>query len=159
MSETEFATELGEWTRHYDELLWRVTTIFATADGALLIFCVEKKTDSLIPYVIGILLPPIAVYFAASFRELKNGLSLKMAEVYSKQLFFPRKLPQWEAYVAMFFLLTVAWMWLLLQKGDPFFWCGFAGGIISTNVVAVLWLFSRSQTIRVANADKGSATI
>ena len=150
MNGNTFDAELGEWSRHYDKLLWQVTTLLATADGALLIFCVEKDRVSVIPYVIGLLLPPIAVYFAASFREFKNELATKMSKEFKANVFFRRRLWQWEAYVAIFFFLTITWMWLLLQRSDLFFWWGFVGGIVSVSAVVGFWLFSRSQTTRAA---------
>ena len=57
-------SEIANWIRHFDILLWTVTTILATAIGGLYLFCLNEFKFE--PSLFGFFLTIIAVHFASS---------------------------------------------------------------------------------------------
>lgn len=107
--------ESAEWGRHFDILLWTVTTIMATAIGGLLVCTINKFDIGLA--IAGFFLTIIAVYFAASFREVRH----KIGEYYSvelKEVLCSRKLSQWWAYRLIFAILAILYTKLLIENSN-----------------------------------------
>jgi len=142
--------DIEAWGRHYDTLLWTVTTIMATAIGALLVY-VSSNFDPCLA-IFGFILTILAVYFAASFRELRH----KVEEHYDKEcpeiaeVLRTRRFPQWWAYLLIFIMLGVLWIKLLIKKYPDLLciwivigvigialmtYLGYKSGGIKTNVV------------------------
>ena len=120
------AKQNADWIRHYDNLLWIVTTIFATAIGGLLVY-VHSNFDVILA-IFGMLITPVAVYFAASFRLLRSEFLLNQDNK-------SWRLPQWPAYVTIFMGLEFLWDYLLLSHKnysiDPLSWVG----------IVIPWIF------------------
>ena len=106
--------ELGQWSRHYDSLLWNVTTIFMAAIGALLVY--SYSNFNFIISIAGMVLTCVPVYFAASFRELQNRVNAQLDVTTRNILFKKRKFLQWWVYVGIFVGQEVLWTILLLSK-------------------------------------------
>lgn len=130
--------ESAEWGRHFDILLWKVTTIMAAAISGLLFYTINKF--DIILAIVGFFLAIIAVYFAASFREVRH----KVGEYYTdgmKQILRSRTLDQWLAYRLIFVILAMLWIKLLIENCNKVWliclW--FTIGIIGT-VIIMLYL-------------------
>lgn len=60
-----------EWSRHYDTILWTVTSILITAISGLIVYMHSvNKFNRWLP-LIGVLLTLLSVFFASSFRALR----------------------------------------------------------------------------------------
>lgn len=104
----------AEWARHYDNLLWTVTSIFLAANGALLVHC-SQKANFLWPLAVGgQLITVLTVYFAASFRELRYR-AVQQLDPGLQVIWMGRRLYQWQAFVALFMVLILGWAWLLVH--------------------------------------------
>ncbi|MDO8769974.1 MAG: hypothetical protein Q7K57_14955 [Burkholderiaceae bacterium] len=116
-------SELSNWSRHYDTLLWNTTTIFAGLFGGLIAFSYQMFFAPL--SVAGMLLCPIPVYFAASFRESRDLVHVQMSEELRLALFSGRKLVQWPLYVFIFIVLEALFFYLLTEHLPEYFiaWC------------------------------------
>ena len=104
---------LDEWARHYDILLWTVTTIFLVADGTLLVYCSESKNFRTSLALGGILFNLVTVYLVASMRELRHLVESTIDK--DNDLSSRRKLIQWRPFISIFLLIAVGWFWLLLK--------------------------------------------
>ncbi|MFH1245637.1 MAG: hypothetical protein V1662_04055 [Candidatus Omnitrophota bacterium] len=132
--------EWAEWGRHFDMLLWTVTTIMAAAIGGLLVCTINKFDISLA--IVGFMFIILAVYFAASFREIRH----KVEEFYidkMKRILKDRNLIQWLVYRLSFEILVIFWIRLLIENSNNAYliWFWIVIGIIAT-VVIVLDLFA-----------------
>ena len=103
-----------EWSRHFDTLLWQVTTILAASIGGLFIYC--NQYFDLWVSIIGLLLTIVPVYLAASFRELRGRLSDQLDPKIQEAIHQGRKLFQWEMYCLVFICFEILWVRLLLTK-------------------------------------------
>jgi Na+/H+ antiporter NhaD/arsenite permease-like protein len=148
--------QLAEWSRHYDSLLWNVTTLFAGAVGGLLAF--QYTSFNLPVSIFGLMVSIVPVYFAASFRESRDLVNAQLSEEARNALFAPRKLRQWEAYVVLFIAVEMLWMWLLARQRPGLWpaWC-LAGATVA---FATLWLARRGRGASHASARaKGSPPV
>lgn len=107
-------SELSQWSRHYDNLLWVVTTIFLASIGALLAF--SFQTFNYYLSLFGMLLTATPVYFAISFRESQALVNKYIDTKVTTSLFARRKYLQWPMYVLIFVGIEVLWYALLLKK-------------------------------------------
>lgn len=105
--------ESEEWGRHFDILLWTVTTIMAAAIGGLLVCTINKFDMGLA--IAGFFLTIIAVYFAASFREVRHKLGKYYADE-MKEILRSRTLNQWLAYRLIFAILAILYIKLLIEN-------------------------------------------
>jgi len=111
--ETKVIKGMEDWGRHIDILLWTVTAIMATAIGGLLV-CMTNEFDMWLALA-GFIFTIIAVYFAASFREVRH----KIGEYYPdgiKEILHSRKLSQWWAYRLIFAILAILYIKLLIEN-------------------------------------------
>jgi len=142
--------ESAEWGRHFDILLWTVTTIMAAAIGALLVCTINKFDIGLA--VAGFFLTIIAVYFAASFREVRH----KIAKYYAdgiKEILRSRTLNQWLAYRLIFVILACLWVKLLIENCNKvwYIWFWIILGIIG---IARIMLYLGDEKISGKDKEK-----
>jgi len=104
---------IDEWARHYDKLLWTVTSIFLALDGALLVYCSDRAKFRTSLAFGGILFNGLAVRIVASMRELHHLVKSTIDK--DKDLSSRRKLSQWWPFISIFALIAVGWFWLLLK--------------------------------------------
>ena len=121
-----------KWIRHYDNLLWIVTTIFATGIGGLLVH-VHSNFNFLFA-IFGLLITPAPVYFASDFRRLRFKHSYTQNDK-------SKHLPQWPAYVAIFVGLEILWGYLLISHTDNLsnlkcLWTG----LTSLLIFSIIWI-------------------
>jgi len=112
--------DMEAWGRHYDMLLWTVTTIMAAAIGGLLVYNVGHFSIWLA--VSGFILTIIAVYFAASFRELRHKVEEYYINEEIKEALSNRKFYQWPAYLLIFIILEALWIKLLIENRQDLLW-------------------------------------
>jgi len=135
---------LDEWVRHYDNLLWTVTSIFLAANGALLVYSSDKA--NFVPGLAlgGLLLTGLTVYFAASMRELRHLFQNKLDDNLRSIIQEDRRLSQWWAFIALFLVLTVGWTCLLWAYAPA---CrlpwGILGGVVGIVTLGLGWFFAR----------------
>ncbi len=103
---------IDEWARHYDTLLWTVTTIFLAADGALLVYCSEDGKFRTSLAFGGMWLNVVTAYLATSMRELRHGVGSTMDNGLSPG----RKLYQWLPFISIFALIAGGWILLLVEN-------------------------------------------
>lgn len=105
---------LEDWARHFDLLLWTVSTLFVTALVFLINLSIGLK-DFFVTFI-GYLLSIIPIYFATSFRELKflmiNKLDGKIKKIFEEK----RKFPQWFIFNLVFFIISLIWLKLLYSQ-------------------------------------------
>jgi len=112
------SSEAATWTRHFDTLLWQVTSIFASAIGALLAY---SYSDFHLPIAIaGLFFTIIPIYFGASFRELRYRMSKHLDMSIQNALSEGRSLYQWQFFVSIFIAFQLLWVMLLTQKLSQF---------------------------------------
>lgn len=107
------SNEIETWGRHFDTLVWTVTTIMGAGIGGLLVY--SKDNFDTFLALVGFILTVIAVYFASSFRDLKH----RCEKYYSKEIkevLSNWKLSQWGVYILIFILLGLLWIKLLIEK-------------------------------------------
>jgi flagellar biosynthesis protein FlhB len=141
------SNQLHAWSRHYDSLLWNVTTLFAAAIGGLLVY--TYSTFHIGVAIVGLIITCLPVYFAASFREASYKINQHLPAEERKIIFEDRKLKQWSPYVLVFVLLETLWVWLLLANMLAYWWLWLLLGI-SAIVYTLYW--SRLGRIEKANA-------
>lgn len=141
-----------EWARHYDNLLWTVTGILLAADGALLVHCLGPGNFKIALGLGGLFLTLLAMYFAASFRELRHCVGDMLESNLSSILSERRKLYQWPLFVTLFSILTVSWIALLFVNAPNFRTCWTLFGIAAVGAVLVLgFQFWRRRKVRTMN--------
>lgn len=132
------SNRLDEWVRHYDNLLWTVTSILFAANGALLAYSSDKDNFVSDLAIGGLVLTGLTVYFAASMRELRHRVQGHLDGELPSIIQEGRRLYQWWAFIALFVMLTVGWTRLLLAN-EPAWWPRsliFGGGV----AITTLWL-------------------
>lgn len=105
-----------EFTRHYDNLLWVVTSLLLPANAGLLAFAAGNPSWQI--GVLGVVLSVITVFFAASFRVLRLRLHARLAGDAQKDdswLYAGAAgwAGQWKIYVALFVMVSLLWLSLL----------------------------------------------
>lgn len=130
-------SELSEWSRHYDILLWNTTTIFTGLSGGLVTFLFQNFNAYL--SVAGMFLCLVPVYLAASFRESRDLVHMHMSDEYRKALFSKRKLIQWPLFVFIFIGLEGLYFSLLIDKSPDYFiaWCALFSLIAITTMTGI----------------------
>ena len=124
------------WAKHYDTLLWTVTTIFLVADGTLLVYCSESKNFRTSLALGGILFNLVTVYLVASMRELRHLVKSTIDK--DKDLSSRRKLGQWWPFIFIFVLIALGWTLLLLENTR--FWLDNIHEWPKNNYDCVCWL-------------------
>ncbi len=111
--------EILKMALHYDNLFWTVSTIFSVIISGLLLH--QKSNFDISLSLFGLLLTIIAVYFAASFRELRSK-ALKEVRRNDKTKDILKHLKnrgfggQWKAYILIFLVLELFWVRLLIEN-------------------------------------------
>jgi magnesium-transporting ATPase (P-type) len=142
--------ERHAWSRHYDNLLWTVTGIFAGANGGLIIYVYSGVDRPWIVYVAGIVFTILPVFFAASFRSARKTIHNDMDEDErmlargSSVLIFK----QWWIFVAFWLAVLYAWYYKITDQ-HPIYnklwgWL-FAGCAITILSLAVLSYLPRKK--------------
>lgn len=103
-----------DFERHYDNLLWTVTTIFAAAIGGLFVY-VHSKPDYWLS-IFGLIVTGLTIYLATSFRQLRHFYSNKKNSL--------NHLPQWPVYIFIFWGLGLLWTNIIANTCSEF-WCIF----------------------------------
>ncbi len=148
--------EAANWTRHFDNLLWQVTSMFATAIGALLAYSYSNFEMAIA--LAGLALTIIPVYFAASFRELRRRVNKFLDPELSAALREGRSLHQWQLFVLIFIIFECLWVWLLIQNKYDLLWVWITIGCLV--LIITLWLASVGKvTVQNFNLPSSEQTI
>lgn len=122
MSNYDEWKEALEWSRHYDNLLWIVTSLLTGANAALMAIAADNKSDFPIQVcVLGMVLTVLTVFFAASFRSIRRRLSDRLERdrpgKYTWLVKGGKKwFRQWPVFVLFFAIVAVLWTTILLAK-------------------------------------------
>lgn len=129
----------SEWSRHYDQIQWTVTTILTGSVSGLVAYSYTVKVGDLDRFVLylGFVLTWLTVYYAASFRELRRLLHTKIQDKEEKDFLLdpPHKLKQWPVFLLAFFALAVALVILCLKHG----WC--INAIVFGTITAAIFVY------------------
>lgn len=126
--------ESMEWSRHYDELLWLVTSLLIGANAALLAITCDKDKTSIRVCVLGIAISLLTVFFAASFRKIRRRLRARLEKQYGTRydwLVGGSKgwLKQWRVYVSFFAGFAALWLSFLWTKSSELR-CGWFAALV-----------------------------
>ena len=108
---------IQEWSRHYDQIQWVVTSILVAAVGGLLAFAFTTFNPSIA--LLGLGLTNLTLFFAASFRQLRHRLHAELTGP-AKDLppFRPGgRVRQWPIFVATLAVVDFVWLALLFEHG------------------------------------------
>lgn len=147
---------INNWKRHYDNLIWTVSSILLAANSLLInaLIQTEECRFKVLITLLGLLLTTSTVYFAASFRNLVNGYSEKYYKDLRKlkekdpedeediRKIHSVALKQWLIYMIVFWLIGVFWScWPIFSSKNYllpcfitliiitiYFWCIFQRG-------------------------------
>ncbi len=141
MSENDNRGELAELSRHYDSMLWTVTSLWAAAVGSLLVYLAEHFDPWLA--VFGLSLTVCAMYFAFSFRRRRRKVHAAMPSDLRRLLVKGRGLRQWDIFLLLFLGLTFLWGKLLIQNSRNSWPLWLAVSIVAGGLVAAMWACER----------------
>lgn len=149
-------TQAFEFSRHYDNLLWIVTSLLTTANAALMAIAADKVSIQV--GVFGIALSVLTVFFAASFRMLRRRVHDRLETsgatdsrwLYSGLAGFGA---QWLIYVLFFAGISALWTSLLLSQFPT--WCGIWWALLSVSFVLLIGLYLLGRRRR-PDQDTGS---
>ena len=99
----EKCKENAKWARHYDNMLWLVTSIFLIAIAYLITSSIQDIKTSLL----GMLITFCLLYFATGFRQWKQK---NMPENTNGKIDNKPELPQWEIYVFLLYAIGAYWI-------------------------------------------------
>lgn len=111
---TDECKEILEWSRHYDNLLWFVTSFLTGANAALMAISADKLRPQI--GLFGMLLTIATVFLATSFRSIRRRLHCRLKNIGPKYMYLVKgddRLKQWRLYVLFFVLVVFYWFWLL----------------------------------------------
>ena len=115
MTEDRDTSGLAELSRHYDTMLWTVTSLWAAAVGGLLVYSGEHFDPWLA--VFGLVLTVCAMYFAYSFRKYRRKVHERMPESFQRLVVFQgRGFRQWDVFLLIFIALVFLWGKVLVQN-------------------------------------------
>jgi len=131
-----------EFTRHYDNLLWVVTSLLLPANAGLLAFAAGSPSWQI--GVLGVVLSVITVFFAASFRALRLRLHARLARDRANDdswLYAGASgwAGQWKIYVVLFVSLSVLWVSVLWTQFPA--WRVGWGFLLAAALAAFRWLY------------------
>ena len=137
-------SDLSELSRHYDSMLWTVTSLWAAAIGGLLVYCTQHFDRWLA--LLGLILTVCAMFFAASFRRLRRRVHDRMSEMkYRNRALFEsdRLFRQWNVFLVLFLILTVSWVRLFVLECGRLSELWIIVGVIATAFIALFWYLGR----------------
>lgn len=143
-----------EFTRHYDNLLWVVTSLLLPANAGLLAFAAQNPSKQI--GVLGVLLSVITVFFAASFRVLRLRLHARLSRDASRSdswLYAGAAgwAGQWKIYVGLFAALSLLWVSLLWNQFPN--WRVGWGVLLVAAFIAFGWLYLAARRHTPSSAD------
>jgi hypothetical protein len=140
---TEFeCREILEWSRHYDNQLWFVTSLLTGANALLMTIPSDKFR--LPTGLLGMALAVVTVFFATSFRSLRRKLYCRLEQrgcsLRKLTVGDDKALRQWRVYVFFFGLVVLYWFWMLLESG-PHYPCYLGIAVVALVVFVSLLVF------------------
>jgi len=138
--------EILEWSRHYDNLLWIVTSLLTGANAALMAIAADKLRPEI--GVFGMILTVATVFFATSFRSIRRRLHEQL-EAGRPQYTYLLKggeewLGQWLPYVLFFAMVAILWTWMLWAK-YPQHRCIW-GSVLFLSLASLTYLFRKGKS-------------
>ncbi len=116
---------------HYDNLLWKITSIFVIAIGGLLVYVFKSDNPEQLIIIFGFLLTVLILYLASSFRLYRHNT--RKTEIYKNLIMHDKSLIQWELYISIFLIMELLWLFLLKEKISFLLWVGLLiFGILAT---------------------------
>jgi ABC-type multidrug transport system permease subunit len=155
MENEKLNSEYHNWSRHYDTMLWTVTSIIAGATGGLLVYAYSNEKLHWIVFVVGITFTVLAVFFAASFRAARNFVHSKMdksdTEIVRGTPFWLFK--QWPVFVLFWTAVLFAWIARLVELYPHKMELWLVLGGVCVVLILVLASFADKKTV----CSKGGA--
>lgn len=109
MKNSNDSQKFEDWARHYDSLLWTMSTLFLGI-LSIMLFSIDNDKPSLMYVLFGYFLTLAVLYFATSFRELRYLVGKESNERLKKVYQQKRKFPQWLLFNIIFFFLSLFWL-------------------------------------------------
>jgi hypothetical protein len=131
--------DLAELSRHYDAMLWTVTSLWAGAVGGLLVYSYSGEHVSPWLAAFGLGLTVCAMYFAYSFRVCRRQVHEQMPESLRNLLVSGPGLRQWDVLTLVFLGLIFLWGRLLITHSDSAWWLWLLLALIAAGFVLVMW--------------------
>ena len=141
MAEDRDTSNLAELSRHYDTMLWTVTSLWAAAVGGLLVYSGEHFDPWLAGF--GLALTVCAMYFAYSFRKYRRKVNEEMPENLRRLVVKGRGLRQWDAFLLIFMGLVFLWGRILIQNSCSLWPLWLALALLAAVLVVGMWARER----------------
>lgn len=135
----------AQLSRHYDSMLWIVSSIWATAIGGLLVYCNEHADVWL--DIVGLILTPIAMFFAYDFRRLRRRIHKNMDKSVERLYVSGAPFTQWDALAIVFLSLTVLWTRQLIRDFAIYTPTWIILTVIVTALIGLMWGLERRKNI------------
>jgi hypothetical protein len=149
-----------EWSRHYDTLLWHVTTIFTAGVGALFAYSFadsSKKT----PEIAGVVLTLLGVFYVARFRVIRSnlhgGINNRELHDFLENPGRTKYLHMWNAYVLPFAVVSGFFIYKLAEKTDHFLAWSVCGFLLAFLAFYRLWKMGKPQSSRSKGVSSAGA--
>lgn len=132
---------LAELSRHYDSLLWTVTSLWGAAVGGLLLYS-SRDFDTWLA-VFGSALSVCAMYFAYTFRRLRRRVHEAMPDALRALHEARGRFLQWDAFGLIFLGLVVLWVRLLIKNERALWQLWLVLAVVAGACVGALWRAER----------------
>lgn len=153
-------TQRQEWSRHYDDIQWKVIPIFTAGVGALVVYSFGASLPvSPWPEICGLALIFLGVLYVGSFRSFRNRLHDGIANAELKAFLKhpgPAGTPhQWDVFVLSFFAASCLFSYQLATK-ISYFWVTFGCLVlIAALLLYVLWKMGSSEISKEQGTSSG----
>lgn len=138
-----------EWSRHYDDIQWKVIPIFTAGVGLLVVYSLDESWVSPWPEICGLALIFLGIFYVASFRSFRNRIhdDIKNTELkaFLKHPGAAAPIGQWDVFVGSFFAASCIFNYQLAMKTSCF-WVSFACFMaITVLLLFILWKMGKSK--------------
>lgn len=134
-----------EYSRHYDNLLWIVTSLLTTANMALL--AIVNGSGTIQVGLAGVALSDLTVFFATSFRLLRRRVHAFLEQGGSQAKWLYSGLAgfgaQWLVFVCFYGGLATLWIWHLQANFAD--WSGLWWILHAVSLVLLVWLYLKGR--------------
>jgi hypothetical protein len=128
---------LDELSRHYDSMLWTVTSLWSAAIGGLLVYLTKNFDTYLVLFGIG--LTVCAMSFATSFRRLRRFVHDQMSADIHKLYISHDRFRQWHVFLILFCSMIVLWMRLLIINRPVWLCIWIIIGVVAIGLIFLIW--------------------
>lgn len=143
MTSNHDRNDLAELSRHFDSMLWTVTSLWAGAVGGLLVYSGEHEHFDPWIATFGLGLTVCAMYFAYSFRRFRRRVHNAMPEELRGLVVGDSCVRQWDVFAIVFLGLVLLWAKVLIQNSCVLWWLWLPLAVAAGGLVVLMWKLER----------------